>query len=102
MEEKLVEWCNEITQKKGIYITSKMVREKAMKISEDKDFLASKGWLEKFRKKFNIPIHSNRSKRFKKKTCSEKKDKTSRKNTEEKRKSSSEINISKDTCEDKK
>jgi hypothetical protein len=102
MEEKLVEWCNEISKKKGIYITSKMVREKAMRISEDKDFLASKGWLEKFKKKFNIQIHSNRSKRFKKKTCSEKNLKTSPKNTEEKRKSSSEINISKDTCEDKK
>ena len=102
MEEKLVEWCNEISKKKGIYITSKMVREKAMKISEDKDFLASKGWLEKFKKKFNIQIHSNRSKRFKKKSCSEKNLKASPKNTEEKRKSSSGINISKDTCEDKK
>ena len=50
MEAKLVQWYNEII-KKNINVTAKMIRDKAVEISNDKDFLASKGWLEKFKKK---------------------------------------------------
>ena len=60
MEEKLVEWYNEVI-KKNKYVTAKMIREKAVQISNDKDFLASKGWLEKFKKKNNIQIINNKN-----------------------------------------
>ena len=101
MEEKLVEWYNEIVKKNGVYITAKMIRDKAVKISKDKDFLASKGWLEKFKKKFNIQIHTNRNKRFKKKaildiTSTINNNPKKSKSMEENSKMSYEINIIKD------
>ena len=55
MEEELVQWYNEMI-KRNINITAKMIRDKAVQISNDKDFLASKGWLEKFKKKNGIQI----------------------------------------------
>ena len=66
MEEKLLIWYNDIMKKnvnitaKMIRITAKMIRDKAVEISDDKDFLASKGWLEKFKKKNGIQIISNK------------------------------------------
>ena len=64
MEEKLLSWYNE-SIKKNINITAKMIRDKAVEISKDKDFLASKGWLEKFKKKNGIQIINNkRSKKY--------------------------------------
>ena len=63
MEAKLVDWYNNIV-KKGIYVTAKMIRDKAVEISKDKDFLASKGWLEKFKRKFNIKIVNNKNRKF--------------------------------------
>ena len=60
MEAKLVEWYNEVI-KKNKCVTAKMIREKAVEISDDKDFLASKGWLEKFKKKNNIQIINNKN-----------------------------------------
>ena len=65
MENKLVEWYNEL-KNQNIIVTAKMIREKAVEISGDKDFLASKGWLEKFKKKFNIRIVPHKNKNFKK------------------------------------
>ena len=64
MEEKLVEWYNNMT-KSGISVTAKMIRDKAVEISTDKDFLASKGWLEKFKRKFDIKIVNNKNRKFK-------------------------------------
>ena len=92
---------NEIVKKNGVYITAKMIRDKAVKISKDKDFLASKGWLEKFKKKFNIQIHTNRNKRFKKKaildiTSTINNNPKKSKSMEENSKMSYEINIIKD------
>jgi hypothetical protein len=66
MESKLVEWVEDTTKNHNINVTSKMIRDKAVEISEDKDFLASKGWLEKFKKKFNIRISNHKTKNFKK------------------------------------
>ena len=37
-----------------------MIRDKAVEISNDKDFLASKGWLEKFKKKNGIQVVSSK------------------------------------------
>ena len=65
MENKLVEWYKEVVNK-NINVSAKMIRDKAVEISEDKDFLASKGWLEKFKKKFNIRIVTHKNKNFKK------------------------------------
>ena len=66
MEEKLLLWYNDKI-KNNVNITAKMIRDKAVEISNDKDFLASKGWLEKFKKKNGIQIISN--KRHKKDYC---------------------------------
>ena len=59
MEEKLLMWYNDKI-KNNVNITAKMIRDKAVEISNDKDFLASKGWLEKFKKKNGIQIMSNK------------------------------------------
>lgn len=65
MENKLVEWYREEING-GANVSAKMIREKAVEISGDKDFLASKGWLEKFKKKFGIRIATHKNKNFKK------------------------------------
>ena len=65
MENKLVEWYREEING-GANVSAKMIRDKAVQISEDKDFLASKGWLEKFKKKFNIKIVTHKNKNLKK------------------------------------
>ena len=65
MENKLVEWYREEIQG-GANVSAKMIRDKAVEISGDKDFLASKGWLEKFKKKFGIRIATHKNKNFKK------------------------------------
>ena len=65
MESKLVEWYKDVINQ-NISVSAKMIRDKAVEISEDKDFLASKGWLEKFKKKFNIRIVPHKNKNFKK------------------------------------
>ena len=65
MENKLVEWYREEISG-GANVSAKMIRDKAVEISGDKDFLASKGWLEKFKKKFGIRIATHKNKNFKK------------------------------------
>ena len=65
MENKLIEWYREEING-GANVSAKMIRDKAVEISGDKDFLASKGWLEKFKKKFGIRIATHKSKNFKK------------------------------------
>ena len=65
MENKLVEWYREEIGG-GANVSAKMIRDKAVEISGDKDFLASKGWLEKFKKKFGIRIATHKNKNFKK------------------------------------
>ena len=62
MEEKLLMWYNDKI-KNNVNITAKMIRDKAVEISNDKDFLASKGWLEKFKKKNGIQIVNNKRRR---------------------------------------
>ena len=50
MGNKLVEWYKEEISG-GANVSAKMIIDKAVEISGDKDFIASKGWLEKFKKK---------------------------------------------------
>jgi|LauGreDrversion4_2_1035121.scaffolds.fasta_scaffold824573_2 hypothetical protein len=56
MEKNLLEWYHEyhIIQKNPV--TSNMIKSKAIEFTNSTDFLASKGWLEKFKKKYKIDI----------------------------------------------
>ena len=55
MEIDLIDWINE-EKETGNKITSKQVQDKAKTLSRVDKFLASKGWLEKFLKKYDIKI----------------------------------------------
>ena len=58
MEKKLIEWYNE-KKIQNVPITSKMIKEKALFFTNRKDFIASKGWFEKFKKKYNLVLNKN-------------------------------------------
>jgi hypothetical protein len=64
MERSLLEWYK-VQINKQIEITSKNIKAKARELSKNQDFKASKGWLEKFRKKHQITL--KRAKRTPKK-----------------------------------
>jgi hypothetical protein len=55
MEQNLHEWY---LRKKAsdIPITAKMVKSKAIQLSTIADFIASKGWLDKFKVRFNLEL----------------------------------------------
>lgn len=57
MEKNLFEWyySNYIIQ--GSKITTKDFKEKAKDLSKDSTFKASKGWLQKFRKRYIIKLN---------------------------------------------
>lgn len=55
MEKKLYKWYN-MNTRKGITFTAKEIRNKAKELSTVKTFLASKGWLEKFKKNYGINV----------------------------------------------
>jgi hypothetical protein len=57
MEIKLIKWYNEKIEK-GKFPTSAMIKRKALMLTRSKRFLASKGWMEKFKRKYNIRIYS--------------------------------------------
>ncbi|MCQ2817770.1 MAG: DNA-binding domain-containing protein [archaeon] len=63
MEQKLLEWYNEATRQ-HIYPTSKMIRAKALELTSDKTFIASKGWLEKFKSKYNLKVFKKNHLKF--------------------------------------
>ena len=55
MEDKLYKWyLDEVN--KNHYITAKDVKRKALSLTKNSDFIASKGWLEKFRKKYQLKL----------------------------------------------
>ena len=56
MEKKLYEWYKAYHIKEGNPVTAKMIKLKALEFKKCKEFCASKGWLEKFRKKYNLEI----------------------------------------------
>lgn len=62
MEKKLIEWYSQAVQR-GLYPSARMIRNKALQFTTAKDFLASKGWLEKFKKKYGITIYNSNVKR---------------------------------------
>ena len=53
MEQKLLEYYR-ANLKKGKFPSNKEIRSKAKKISNSKDFKASKGWLVKFKKRYSL------------------------------------------------
>ena len=55
MEKTLFNWYEDL-KKKNIPVTPKMIKKKALEITKFKDFIASKGWLEKFKRKFKLEL----------------------------------------------
>jgi hypothetical protein len=56
MEKKLLDWF----KKEGHKVTTKEFKEKARSLSNDSTFKASKGWLQKFRKRNNIKLNKKK------------------------------------------
>jgi hypothetical protein len=73
MEKKLIEWCYEYLQQNNNQITSKIIKAKAKEFSEIEEFKASKGWLERIKKKY--PIKTTRVIKDKKPAKKEKENK---------------------------
>ncbi len=57
MVKKLLEWYIDTSKIKGQKITTKEFKEKALKLSKDPSFRASKGWLQKFRRRHKIKLN---------------------------------------------
>lgn len=62
MEQKLSSWYRSLTEM-GFSISPRMIKIKALEYSSNNDFNASKGWLAKFSKKFNLEFYCNKKKR---------------------------------------
>jgi hypothetical protein len=56
MERKLFEWYHDYHLVKKLPVTSRMIKAKALELTTLADFNASKGWLEKIKKKYNLQI----------------------------------------------
>jgi len=61
MEKNLYEWYKD-KKKMGEPVTAKMIKEKAMDLTNCNDFIASKGWLDKFKVRFNLDISKESNK----------------------------------------
>lgn len=56
MEKRLIEWYHDCHDVKKIPLTAKMIKKKALEFSLNKEFAASKGWFEKFKKKYKLEV----------------------------------------------
>jgi hypothetical protein len=56
MESKLYEWYRDYHDKEGKIVTARLIKKKALEFRTCNDFIASKGWLEKFKKKYRLEI----------------------------------------------
>ncbi len=56
MERKLFDWYLNYHEKQNKPVTAKMVKKMALEYKTCSDFIASKGWLEKFRKKHHLKL----------------------------------------------
>ncbi len=56
MECKLYEWYIDYHENKNLPVTSRMIKTKALEFTKLNDFHASKGWLEKVKKKYKFEI----------------------------------------------
>lgn len=61
MEQNLYKWYIETFIVNQIPVTSKMIKEKALELTRLPDFAASKGWLEKIKKKYSLQINRSSS-----------------------------------------
>ena len=57
MEKQLLIWYHTCDIYKGSRITTKDFKKKALEFSNDITFKASKGWLQKFRKRYIIKLN---------------------------------------------
>lgn len=57
MEKKLLRWYHTCDIYEGNKITTKDFKKKALEFSNDINFKASKGWLQKFRKRYIIKLN---------------------------------------------
>ena len=58
MEMKLYEWYKNKTSQ-GERLTSSIFKSKAIELSSVPEFLASKGWLDKFKKRYKIKLYKD-------------------------------------------
>ena len=68
-EEKLFEWYK-INKNKGVIFNGEMLRNQAKIINDDKAFRASRVWLNRFKKKYNIDFQSKKGGSLLKKSIS--------------------------------
>jgi len=66
MERKLINWI-EICKEKEIKLCNIDIKCKAKELSSFSDFKASKGWLNKIKKKFNLNFSYSRGEKIQKK-----------------------------------
>ena len=57
MEKNLLNWFDNIHNKEGKKVSTKLFKEKAKYYAKDENFRASKGWLQKFRKRHAIQLN---------------------------------------------
>ena len=57
MVKKLLNWFEIYHRLEGHKVTTKEFKKKALLFSNDSTFRASKGWLQKFRKRHNISLN---------------------------------------------
>ena len=56
MEQKLIVWYIDYHDKRQNKVSTKLIRQKAIEFRTRSDFIASKGWLEKFLKKYKLNV----------------------------------------------
>ena len=56
MERKLLVWYQNHHEINRNIVTAKLMRQKALELTKCKDFIASKGWLNKFKRQYNIKL----------------------------------------------
>jgi hypothetical protein len=57
MVKQLLDWYKKESKEKGRKIKTREFKEKALQFSKDPTFRASKGWLQKFRRRYNIKLN---------------------------------------------
>ena len=68
MEEKLIKWIKQKFSENPSFCPShEEVKSKALELSNDSSFLASKGWCEKFKIKYNLKLYSANTNKVSKK-----------------------------------